>query len=298
MKSIEELRQICQPEQKYEGSILMAPLFRRFSIYITRLFLFTDISANQISLLILVLGLSAGLSFIPANLWITILAVFLLLSTIVLDFVDGEVAMYRNAVSLTGWYLAWTKHVVFTPWLAACISFRVYNKFGDSTIFIFGFSVVLFSLIGKALRWWVFYTVLYGQLIKSSEQLREQVICRPSKTSDHNNPLEITVKRMVDREDGWALFHSSAVVRYPYLVLEKICYQDVSDVLIIGAGVLEVIFPSFKIGPFLLDSMYLLIFFLGIAWPLMTLEAFLEKYLVYTPDKVYRSRHGYLADKT
>lgn len=103
MESIKELRVKLQTNQ------LGHPILQRvLSIYLTRIVIPTNITANQVSAAMLVVGLLASLSIFLGYIW---LGFFLIYLSILLDAVDGEVARYRKTFSLQGIYLDLVNHL-------------------------------------------------------------------------------------------------------------------------------------------------------------------------------------------
>lgn len=102
--SIAELRenQRVKTEHDQRWSYLV---FRRVSIYLSWLLLHTPISANQVTVLSIVVGL-AGLGLLGVGqAWATGTGLALLLVYHLLDRVDGEIARQRKVFSLRGVYL-------------------------------------------------------------------------------------------------------------------------------------------------------------------------------------------------
>lgn len=84
-------------------------LYRKLTIYITYLLIPTGISANQVSLLVILLGLSSSITLIiGGSVYLALLLAYL---NILLDGVDGEIARYRNIHSLRGVYLDAINHL-------------------------------------------------------------------------------------------------------------------------------------------------------------------------------------------
>ena len=99
---ISELRKICQKEH-YDD--LHQALMRRFSIYFTKLSIKLNITANQLSIFNVLLGLTASLIFLlPKGIhWFIVPAALVLIT--ILDHSDGELARFRNESSLTGLFV-------------------------------------------------------------------------------------------------------------------------------------------------------------------------------------------------
>lgn len=102
--SIAELRenQRVKTQHDQRWSYLV---FRRISIYLSWLLLHTGVSANQVTVISIVMGV-AGLVFLGVGAtWATALGLALLLGYHLLDRVDGEIARQRKVFSLRGVYL-------------------------------------------------------------------------------------------------------------------------------------------------------------------------------------------------
>lgn len=86
-------------------------LYRKLTIYITVMLYPTGISADGVSMLVLIFGSLAGLCAYAGNLYLAILLAYI---NILLDGVDGEMARLRNKFSLRGVYLDALNHL-FVP---------------------------------------------------------------------------------------------------------------------------------------------------------------------------------------
>lgn len=145
--SIRELKEICLPPEVIARGSWCTPVIRPISLYVTKCFLYTPITANQITILMLIAGVAAGTLFTFGNHWCSIAGALLLICSLLLDNVDGEVARYRKASSLLGIYLDRLTHHIVCPYIFIGISFGVYANFHDIRVFIFGFSASLFFLL-------------------------------------------------------------------------------------------------------------------------------------------------------
>ena len=107
--SIAELRAATQPPaifernsgEHWEGRLVM----RRFSPYLTRLFIRTPITPNAVTWLMILVGvLAAGALTLPGLGW-AVVALLLVQAQLLLDCSDGEVARWRGVSSPMGIYL-------------------------------------------------------------------------------------------------------------------------------------------------------------------------------------------------
>jgi len=187
--SIKELRKICQsaPDTWYSRTLV-----RPVSIYITKVLLYTPISANQVTILGLLFGIAAGTLFIFGNYWYSIIGALLLHLTIVLDDVDGEVAHYRGTSSLRGGYLDDANHFITNPYIFVGIAFGVYANFHNIEALIFGFSASLsYAIIRGLNRGKLFYLSEAGKPTHTS--MAETLATR---TSKRGGPVANLLRKM------------------------------------------------------------------------------------------------------
>ncbi len=137
--SIKELRTICQtPESSLHDSPICAILFRKISIYITRLLLYTPISANQVTIAMFIAGIACGTFFILGSQGYLIAGFVCFFLMAVLDTVDGEIARARGQGSLRGVYLDRLSHIVTYPYILIGAGIGIYNVTGDMLALLFG----------------------------------------------------------------------------------------------------------------------------------------------------------------
>ena len=154
-ESIKELRRICQAGREnefYRMPWIEKNVFRKISIYLTKLFLIIGTSANQVSFIGFVITVLAGifLLFPEPKYWF--IGIALLMVCEVIGVADGEVARYKKAASLKGAF--WNSMPEQFTWLYTpiCISFGLYNIFQNIYPLIFGFlAIISISLTTYAL---------------------------------------------------------------------------------------------------------------------------------------------------
>lgn len=149
VESIKELRRICGKEKKERGLVLF---YREISFYITKVLLYTPISANQVSLLAMVVGLIASVLFVFGNPWFSLIGAFLLYLWLIGDFCDGNIARYRGTVGGIGGTLDWLNIRVVPHILFICLAIGIYNQLSDPRAFVFGFSATIFWFTSKTLN--------------------------------------------------------------------------------------------------------------------------------------------------
>lgn len=153
---IDELRRICQEPTKYNWH-WYAKLGRKASIYFTKLFLKLGISANQVTLINIVVGVIAALLFSIGNYWYSISGAILLHLWLILDMADGEVARYNNKTSILGEKLDDTGSDLVSSLLYFSIGFGIsknffdvsgiFNIFSNSFPIILGFALSVSNLM-------------------------------------------------------------------------------------------------------------------------------------------------------
>jgi len=99
---------------------------RRFSIYLTWLFLQLGLTAHQVSFLVLVMGVVSGLAFIWGKF---LVAVLILQMWYLIDAVDGEIARYHKVDDLTGRYSDILMHYGIEAWVFYAIGVGVARKY-------------------------------------------------------------------------------------------------------------------------------------------------------------------------
>ncbi len=142
VESINELRRIC-----YEGRQGPLTLYNKYigtkvSIYITKLLLYTQITANQVTLAMLVLGVLGSIFLFNGYFLIGLLLIHF---TVILDDVDGEIARYRKQSSMLGMHIDTVYHLVTTRFMLFGFAYGIYAIHPDKLLLIFGFISALFA---------------------------------------------------------------------------------------------------------------------------------------------------------
>lgn len=115
---------------------LYARLVRRLSIRVTRLLLPTGLSANQVTVGGILIGM-AGAGLLAVNeFWALIAAIALLQLSFVLDFCDGEIARFEREIEgkssgMGGAYLDWVGHYYIPALMAGALGWAVFHETGD-----------------------------------------------------------------------------------------------------------------------------------------------------------------------
>jgi len=148
MESIKELRKICQSPRDLHNpdSFLGQRFWRFFSIYITKLLLYTPIKPDHITFFMIFWGFLAGFFFSIGTYKYMIIGTIVLEFFMVLDALDGEVARYKKLFSVRGGFLDIIAHMTNTigPFIGMTIGLYKYNP--SVYIVLAGLSASAFSL--------------------------------------------------------------------------------------------------------------------------------------------------------
>ena len=227
---VKELRKICQtPESALHDSWYGTNFVRRVSIYLTKFFLYTPITGNQVTILWCIVGITAGILFAFGNYWYSIIGALLLQLLYVLDGTDGEVSRYRGTCSLKGEYLDRLCHNVVYPSIFVGISFGVYANFHSIWAFIFGFSASIFFL-----QMWLV------------ELERFKIINTAGKDVKNEGVITTITKQKGDKKI------ESSLLKLFSKIIDPIHIDVIMGVILIGA---------------ILDYMHLVLLFYGFALP-------------------------------
>lgn len=126
--SLDELRAVCQPPSTMDrrsGEHWIARLWlRRLSLRITSVLIRTPVTPNQLTGLMIVVGLLAAVAAALPGLGWAVAVAGLILAYFLLDLCDGEVARWRKLTSVTGVYLDRVGHYVVEAALFIGYGFR------------------------------------------------------------------------------------------------------------------------------------------------------------------------------
>lgn len=133
--SIAELRRVTQPPAvrgRRNSEHWTADLYqRRISPYVTRVLLVTSLSANGVTVLMIVTGFSAGAALLVPGLAGGLLAAFLGQLQMLWDCCDGEVARWRRTTSPAGVFLDKIGHTVAESAIPLALGVRADGGLGS-----------------------------------------------------------------------------------------------------------------------------------------------------------------------
>ena len=148
MESISRLRVICQQQKKVEQGESKSYFFhRKISIYLTWLLLHTSITANQVTLLGLLISGLGCLLIIPLDIKLNVFGFLVCYLGFLMDKVDGEVARYRHCETSTGLLLDEIWHLVFPFLFFFSLSLNIYLSYQNIGVFILGTILAFLSVL-------------------------------------------------------------------------------------------------------------------------------------------------------
>ena len=189
VESIKELRKICHDEKnrdlwysKYFG--------KRLSIYITKILLYTPITANHVTLIMLLLGIVGPIFLFNGFFIIGLLLIHL---SMFLDFVDGDIARYRKQRKMLGIYIDGVYHVVTNQLMLFGFAYGIYTLYPNKLLIIFGF---LSAMFGRSVAVTAIFDSIASMKTRGettppiiSSASKEEVIEYEGQTREYKNPL-------------------------------------------------------------------------------------------------------------
>ena len=142
VEPIKDLRKICQTKKQ---PLYMELVSMKISVYITKLLLYTKISADYVTLSMILLLIVGSIFMAFGGLWMIFIGVLIIHFTVILDNVNGEVARYWKEDGIIGTFLEQVYHNVAVPLFFFTLAYGVFLKTGFTSILIFGFLAALFG---------------------------------------------------------------------------------------------------------------------------------------------------------
>jgi phosphatidylglycerophosphate synthase len=151
--SVAELRQVAQPPghlERRNGEHWAGVLYmRRISLYVTWLMTRTSVTPNQLTWVMTVAGVVAGVVLALPGLWAAVVAAVLVQVYLLLDCSDGELARWTGKTSLTGVYLDRVGAYFTEAALLAGLGWRASETLPDWYT-VMGFAAALGAILIKA----------------------------------------------------------------------------------------------------------------------------------------------------
>lgn len=144
-ESIQELHKVCQPS----SWCIMGSIFENLSLYITRFFINTKITPNQITVMWIFFHIIGSLFLTTGNYVYMLVGVVLYHIAYLLDCVDGQLARYKKQFSLLGVHIDYMGHVASFLMFFVCLTIGVYVIYKQIIYVIIGVIVIIFYIFGK-----------------------------------------------------------------------------------------------------------------------------------------------------
>jgi hypothetical protein len=154
--TVRELETICggegrDPDDPRDFRSAYARPVRKLSIRFTWLLLHTRMSANQVTVLAIGVGVAGAMLLAWSDFWPLLIGVGLLQLSFVLDFSDGEVARYqaetgRTTTNAGGAFLDWIGHYYVPATMIAALAYGAFTVNGHDWLLLAAL-VIVFSLV-------------------------------------------------------------------------------------------------------------------------------------------------------
>jgi phosphatidylglycerophosphate synthase len=149
--TIEQLRAVCQPPSvtgRSNAEHWVADLYlRKLSLYLTRLLLKTPITANGVTYLMIITGISISAALQIPGLFGLFLAFLLSQLQMLWDCCDGEIARWRDTQSPKGVFLDRVGHYLTESLIPIALAWRIGE--GDYELFFLGSLISVLILLNK-----------------------------------------------------------------------------------------------------------------------------------------------------
>lgn len=132
--SISELRKICQ-KVKFQHFIEVC--YRKISIYFTWILLHTSITANQATIIQMILGVSGSLMIMLSSVPAVIVGIFLWYFGYLFDFIDGEIARYRKRSTISGLFIDGYNHLINQALILFSVGVCAFRQSGGEIAYLF-----------------------------------------------------------------------------------------------------------------------------------------------------------------
>lgn len=169
--TIAQLREVCQPVSvtgRSNAEHWVADLYlRRISPYLTRALLKTPISANGVTYLMIITGISISLALQISGITGLVLAFLLSQLQMLWDCCDGEIARWRETQSPKGVFLDRVGHYLTESFIPIALAYRI-SKDNYELLFLAAL-VSVFILLNKGFNDSVHVARAYSQLPKIAD---------------------------------------------------------------------------------------------------------------------------------
>lgn len=135
--TLDDVREKCK-RKNAEANNRLHWFSSKFSIYFSYFFLKLNLSADQVTFLFFLLGLSGSLCYSFNSVILTIIGYVLFRLHIIVDMSDGDVARFNQTFSIRGAYWDAVIHSIVNPLYYVLISYSFFVQFNNELFLIFG----------------------------------------------------------------------------------------------------------------------------------------------------------------
>jgi len=171
--SIAELREVCQPQSvtgRSNAEHWVADLYlRRISLYLTKLLLKTPITANGVTYLMILTGVSISAALQISGITGLILAFLLSQLQMLWDCCDGEIARWRNTQSPKGVFLDRVGHYLTESLIPIALAWRLSSENEDYKLLFTATLISVLILLNKGFNDAVHVARAYALLPKLAD---------------------------------------------------------------------------------------------------------------------------------
>lgn len=164
--TIAQLREVCQPASvtgRSNAEHWVADLYlRRISLYLTRLLLKTPITANSVTYLMILTGISISLALQISGIKGLIIAFLLSQLQMLWDCCDGEIARWKSTQSPKGVFLDRVGHYLTESLIPIALAYRIDSE--NYELLFLATLVSVFILLNKGFNDSVHVARAYSQL--------------------------------------------------------------------------------------------------------------------------------------
>ena len=170
MKSINELRKICQNTRPSIWTDFQNKFYYQISIYFTYIFIIFRLKANHVTLFSGMVAIIGGILIISENKSLTLIGFLLFHLFAILDMCDGEVARYNKESSINGHFLDWFMHYITS--FAMLSGLFIYSiSFLDNNVLIFtGLIAICIPLFDKSITSSGWTVIVWTRLRKFNDK--------------------------------------------------------------------------------------------------------------------------------
>src|SRR3989338_1509106 len=155
-----------------------------------KLALYYNLSPNQVSKIGILLGILGSLCFLVCNFWISLLGCVFLHMCILADWIDGDVARFRDMKSLRGVHLDKIMFDTTIPILFFSVGWATYYEQQSILLFVFG-SLAAFSYIANK---HIYNLKILSVIVGDRKKVSERLIQSKENTQDHTVQQKIQKK--------------------------------------------------------------------------------------------------------